>query len=1162
MASKAFLQQAYLAYFGRPADTSGLATYASATEAQVKAAFSASAESQAFFGGLELTAKINAIYQNLFNRDAEPAGLLHWMGKIGSGEVSLADAAMTILANAQNSDKTAVANKLAASDAFVASVDTTAEILGYAGAAAIAPARAYLKSVDATADSLTAAVAGVNAAVAAVVAAGSAVAGQTFNLNTSAESMTGTAGNDTFNSRDGIVFNSTGTAVVTATLQSADAIDGGAGNDTLNVNSAAAMDLVTPVTAGLSVKNVEVVNLSSNAGVKADVSGFTGLNTLNVTEVGGTNGGTVKASTATNINLTDTSTAASTVTISGGKDITATLSGVATKAVIGDAVYPTAGAVRLVLNDLNIASSGGASDVANIVGGTTVSVARNIAAPVAVTGTAATSIGGAISVTGGAATSAVTVTQTAAVTAVAGSAAGSVAATAESAVVTASSVGLAVGKSITIGGLTFTATTAITAAADVAAAFASLTAGATAGSSTKGTYSGALAAGWTSGTASSGAVTFGSAATAGNVADLTYTDTNSLTSVVTTQGVNAIVTPAVPLVAGITPGNVSITDKNSASATLANTITAVTLDGYGTAAINSNALKTLSLANSLAAVTVTDNGAVKNAALDVTVNNIGKTGTAAALTDATITSLNITATGKASVMNVTAAEATTLTIAGDQKLDLTGSTAAKVTSVTSTNTAGVTVTLNAASSGTFGSGNDVVTLGASSSKAVSLGGGNDTVIMTTLATTGTVSGGDGTDVLEITGAAAATASATTAFAAAVTGFEKLTVDGSGTGIDPSKLGGYRDVTIKGTTPTVTLVNTSSGDTLTLTTAGATVTVTQADAAVGANDVLNVRTSAAGTLNAGTVNTTATETVNITTADTTTPVTATTPYAVHTVAIPGNSVKTITVAGNAAATVTAAGTGVTLVDASALSVTGLGAGLVANSGLTWTSGPLAAAGVVKGSATGGDVINASAATAAMTITTYAGTNSITGSATAINTLTGGTGADTIVGGALADVIVGGGGANVITGGAGADLITLSGGKNTIVQAAAGNSGANTATNTQVSILATNFDVVRGAAAGDKIDLTAFANGTGLGGKYSVTELVVAGTNFAPVDNKVVFVPGNYDAATKVFTYAANGLDTAVTYDTGATTTVAAETIILVGYSAGAATTATAGVITLG
>jgi len=82
MASKAFLQQAYLAYFGRPADTSGLAAYASATEAQVKAAFSASAESQAFFGGLELTAKINAIYQNLFNRDAEPAGLLHWMGKI------------------------------------------------------------------------------------------------------------------------------------------------------------------------------------------------------------------------------------------------------------------------------------------------------------------------------------------------------------------------------------------------------------------------------------------------------------------------------------------------------------------------------------------------------------------------------------------------------------------------------------------------------------------------------------------------------------------------------------------------------------------------------------------------------------------------------------------------------------------------------------------------------------------------------------------------------------------------------------------------------------------------------------------------------------------------------------------------------------------------
>ena len=89
MASPAFLQQAYLAYFGRPADASGLGYYASKTEAEVIAAFSASPESQNFFGSMEIFAQINAIYQNLFNRGAEPAGLTYWAGEINAGRLSL-----------------------------------------------------------------------------------------------------------------------------------------------------------------------------------------------------------------------------------------------------------------------------------------------------------------------------------------------------------------------------------------------------------------------------------------------------------------------------------------------------------------------------------------------------------------------------------------------------------------------------------------------------------------------------------------------------------------------------------------------------------------------------------------------------------------------------------------------------------------------------------------------------------------------------------------------------------------------------------------------------------------------------------------------------------------------------------------------------------------
>jgi hypothetical protein len=41
MATTAFLQKAYLAYFGRPVDATGAVAFANSTEAQVIAAFSA-----------------------------------------------------------------------------------------------------------------------------------------------------------------------------------------------------------------------------------------------------------------------------------------------------------------------------------------------------------------------------------------------------------------------------------------------------------------------------------------------------------------------------------------------------------------------------------------------------------------------------------------------------------------------------------------------------------------------------------------------------------------------------------------------------------------------------------------------------------------------------------------------------------------------------------------------------------------------------------------------------------------------------------------------------------------------------------------------------------------------------------------------------------------
>ncbi|MFM6991661.1 MAG: hypothetical protein ACKOWD_10280, partial [Rhodoferax sp.] len=213
---------------------------------------------------------------------------------------------------------------------------------------------------------------------------------------------------------------------------------------------------------------------------------------------------------------------------------------------------------------------------------------------------------------------------------------------------------------------------------------------------------------------------------------------------------------------------------------------------------------------------------------------------------------------------------------------------------------------------------------------------------------------------------------------------------------------------------------------------------------------------------------------------------------------------------------------------------------------WTTGALAAASNIKGSLLGGDTINAAAAVAAVTITETAGTNSITGSSTIASTLTGGTGVDTIVGGAGRDVIVGGGGADVITGKGGADKITVSGTTSKIVNVALGDSGANTSTTIQTAELTSTFDVVNGAAAGDTVQL------------FTSTPAVnLTASNLAGTDDVINFARGTYDSAAGTFTYAANGADTAMTYDTTVGAGTAFETIILVGYVAGSTTAVSGG-----
>jgi hypothetical protein len=164
------LEQLYLAYFGRPADFDGIAFYTTGSWDiwQVANAFSESPESQRLYGTTFSAAQINAIYNNLFNRDAEPAGLLYWSQQVSSGALTAGEAALGILLGAQNDDLVTVQNKLVVATAFTNALDTAPEILGYTGDAAAQIARDFLATVTSNSTTVTTAEAAIDATMWAV----------------------------------------------------------------------------------------------------------------------------------------------------------------------------------------------------------------------------------------------------------------------------------------------------------------------------------------------------------------------------------------------------------------------------------------------------------------------------------------------------------------------------------------------------------------------------------------------------------------------------------------------------------------------------------------------------------------------------------------------------------------------------------------------------------------------------------------------------------------------------------------------------------------------------------------------------------------------------------------------------------------------------------
>lgn len=248
----ATIQGVYVALFGRPADPTGLAYFNSVTNNGADLTqigdLASTQEYQDRFAGQTPAQIVNSIYQSLFNRNAEVAGLTFFVNGLLTGEFSINDIAIRILDGAQGTDRTVVDTKVAAANAYTEALDTTEEIIAYSGNAAAAAGRAFLQGVSTTVPDQAA----VDAAVADMVGPGG-VPGDIFTLTTGVDTLVGTLNNDTFQA----IFDGTGD-----TINTFDSVDGSAGNDTLLIVDAGGGG-GNPLPGSVTIKNIEVVNVAT-----------------------------------------------------------------------------------------------------------------------------------------------------------------------------------------------------------------------------------------------------------------------------------------------------------------------------------------------------------------------------------------------------------------------------------------------------------------------------------------------------------------------------------------------------------------------------------------------------------------------------------------------------------------------------------------------------------------------------------------------------------------------------------------------------------------------------------------------------------------------------------------------------------------------------------
>lgn len=149
------VQQAYVSYYGRPGDYAGVQWWADQLDAnggQLGAIindFGTSSEYQARFGNLTTEQLVSNLYQQMFGRSAEQAGLDYWVGEINSGARTLGAVALEIGYGAQNDDLSTLSNRTGVAIALTDEINAAAKSYEFDQ---IASARDLLMTVTSNTD--------------------------------------------------------------------------------------------------------------------------------------------------------------------------------------------------------------------------------------------------------------------------------------------------------------------------------------------------------------------------------------------------------------------------------------------------------------------------------------------------------------------------------------------------------------------------------------------------------------------------------------------------------------------------------------------------------------------------------------------------------------------------------------------------------------------------------------------------------------------------------------------------------------------------------------------------------------------------------------------------------------------------------------------------